>query len=78
MGNMKQRVAFYPGYRMDTKYVFQPTSGADLPPVNRVGAVFVLALWGDQILAVKNERGWDIPGGHLEAQSATDRTVTRR
>lgn len=31
-----------------------------------VSAVFLIGFVGDKIVAVKNERGWDIPGGHLE------------
>lgn len=37
------------------------------PPAREpVSAVFLLAIKGDTILAVRNERGWDIPGGHVE------------
>lgn len=31
-----------------------------------VSAVFLVAMRDDSILAVRNERGWDIPGGHVE------------
>lgn len=30
-----------------------------------VSAVFLVGLIGDNIVAARNERGWDIPGGHL-------------
>ena len=37
-----------------------------LPAPETVSTVFLLAFSGDDILAVRNERGWDIPGGHVE------------
>jgi len=33
---------------------------------DNVSAVFLLAFSNNKILAIRNERGWDIPGGHLE------------
>ncbi len=33
---------------------------------NNVSAVFLVAFSDGKVLAVRNERGWDIPGGHLE------------
>ena len=32
----------------------------------KVSAVFLIGFIGDKIIAARNERGWDIPGGHLE------------
>ncbi|HYO83294.1 MAG TPA: NUDIX domain-containing protein [Bryobacteraceae bacterium] len=32
-----------------------------------ITAVFLVAVRDGEILAVKNERGWDLPGGHVEA-----------
>lgn len=37
-----------------------------MPPREIVSAVFLVGFVGDKILAVRNERGWDVPGGHLE------------
>ena len=37
-----------------------------LPAPEPVSAVFLVALSGDEILSVRNERGWDIPGGHVK------------
>jgi 8-oxo-dGTP pyrophosphatase MutT (NUDIX family) len=37
-----------------------------VPPSENISSVFLLAINGDAILAVRNERGWDIPGGHVE------------
>jgi 8-oxo-dGTP pyrophosphatase MutT (NUDIX family) len=36
-------------------------------PNNDVTAVAALCFQSDKILAVKNPRGWDIPGGHIES-----------
>lgn len=30
-----------------------------------------MAFSGDRILAIRNERGWDIPGGHVEPGEST-------
>ena len=51
---------------MGTNYEFQPVHDANALLAHRVSAVFVLAFCEGRILAVQNERGWDIPGGHLE------------
>jgi ADP-ribose pyrophosphatase YjhB (NUDIX family) len=38
-----------------------------LPVREEISAVFLLAFQqGESVLSVRNERGWDIPGGHLE------------
>lgn len=31
-----------------------------------VSAVFLIGFIGEKVIACRNERGWDIPGGHLE------------
>lgn len=38
----------------------------DRPRNDLISAVFLIALQGENILSVRNERGWDIPGGHVE------------
>ena len=40
--------------------------GEELPTRKTVSAVFLIAFSDRKILSVRNERGWDIPGGHLE------------
>jgi ADP-ribose pyrophosphatase YjhB (NUDIX family) len=35
-------------------------------PVAAVTAVFLVAFRDSRMLAIRNERGWDLPGGHLE------------
>lgn len=37
-----------------------------LPDPKTVSAVFLVGFIDDKIIAAKNERGWDIPGGHVE------------
>ncbi|MCX6756278.1 MAG: NUDIX domain-containing protein [Candidatus Nomurabacteria bacterium] len=37
-----------------------------LPDSNTVSAVFLIGFIDDKIVAIRNERGWDIPGGHVE------------
>lgn len=38
----------------------------NLPAQENISAVFLVAFKDGKILAAQNERGWDIPGGHLE------------
>jgi 8-oxo-dGTP pyrophosphatase MutT (NUDIX family) len=51
---------------MSDSYIFTPLASLDaiLRPVS---AVFVIAFSGERVLAIQNERGWDIPGGYVEA-----------
>lgn len=37
-----------------------------LPKINTVNAVFLVGFIDNKIIATKNERGWDIPGGSVE------------
>ena len=32
----------------------------------KVKSIYLIGFIGDKIIATRNERGWDIPGGHLE------------
>ncbi len=41
-------------------------SAKQIPSRDNVSAVFLVAFSNDKVLAVRNERGWDIPGGHLK------------
>jgi 8-oxo-dGTP pyrophosphatase MutT (NUDIX family) len=38
----------------------------ELPGVADISAVFLVAFRDGLILAIRNERGWDLPGGHVE------------
>src|SRR4051794_5162552 len=49
-----------------------------LPTDDLVSAVFLLAINDDDsILAVRNERGWDIPGGRVEADETPATALAR-
>ncbi len=41
-------------------------SGEKIPPPQEVSAVFLIALTDNNIVAIRNQRGWDLPAGHLE------------
>jgi len=41
-------------------------SAEQIPPRDNVSAVFLIAFFNNKILSIRNERGWDIPGGHLK------------
>ena len=47
-----------------THRFLDPSEG--LPAQENISAVFLVAFKDGNILAAQNERGWDIPGGHLE------------
>src|SRR3989344_1303899 len=32
----------------------------------KIRSIYLIGFIGDKIIAARNERGWDIPGGHLE------------
>lgn len=49
-----------------------------LPPYAEVTAVAILACLGDKILFIRNKRGWDIPGGHLEESDETPEEAVQR
>lgn len=38
-----------------------------LPDAKTVSAVFLVGFIDNKIIAARNERGWDIPGGHVES-----------
>jgi ADP-ribose pyrophosphatase YjhB (NUDIX family) len=50
---------------------------ADLPAKELLSSVFLFALDGSKILAIINERGWDIPGGHIELGESPDEALIR-
>jgi ADP-ribose pyrophosphatase YjhB (NUDIX family) len=41
-------------------------SAKQIPSRDNVSAVFLVAFSNNKVLAIRNERGWDIPGGHLK------------
>jgi ADP-ribose pyrophosphatase YjhB (NUDIX family) len=42
-------------------------SGEAVPSPHEVSAVFLIALADKNIVAIRNQRGWDIPAGHMES-----------
>ena len=47
------------------------------PKKELLSAVFLIALDGSKILAIKNERGWEIPGGHIEQGETYEEALIR-
>lgn len=41
-----------------------------LPDTSTVSAVFLVGFIDGKIIAAKNERGWDVPGGHVDASDS--------
>jgi 8-oxo-dGTP pyrophosphatase MutT (NUDIX family) len=51
---------------------------AELPDSERITGAFVLAFKGDELVLTQlKERGWDIPGGHLERGETPDDAMKR-
>ena len=57
-----------------TKYINKDTI---LPKDESVSSVFLIAFEESKILAIKNERGWDIPGGHVESGETLEEALIR-
>jgi 8-oxo-dGTP diphosphatase len=50
----------------------------DLPPTDRTTAAFVFAFDGDRLLMTHlKDRGWDLPGGHIEPNETPEQTARR-
>lgn len=56
------------------KYVDENTV---LPEKEFISAVFLVAIQGSKILAIENERGWEIPGGHIEQGETKEEALIR-
>jgi 8-oxo-dGTP diphosphatase len=48
-----------------------------LPKRELLSAVFLIALDGSRILAIKNDRGWEVPGGHIEEGETPQEALVR-
>lgn len=48
-----------------------------LPKKESISAVFLIAIKGSKILAIENEKGWDIPGGHIEPGETPEIALAR-
>ena len=59
-------------------FSYTSTKIIEPPAKDEVSAVFVFALNNQkQLLATKNERGWDIPGGHTETNEELEDALIR-
>lgn len=47
------------------------------PKQENISAVFLICLKDDKILAIRNDRGWDIPGGHIEKGESSEEALIR-
>ncbi len=48
-----------------------------LPRKELLSAVFLIAIEEDRILAIENDRGWEIPGGHIEQGETHEEALIR-
>jgi 8-oxo-dGTP pyrophosphatase MutT (NUDIX family) len=53
-------------------------SESDLPKQEEVSAVFLVGFVDGKIIAARNERGWDVPGGHVEPTDSDLLAALRR
>ncbi len=63
---------------MSTKFTHRLLSpGEAPPPTEAVSAVFLVAIQDGRLLSIQNERGWDIPGGHIEGDEDAVQAMRR-
>lgn len=48
-----------------------------LPRKELLSAVFLIAIDENKILAIENDRGWEIPGGHIEEEETPKEALIR-
>lgn len=49
----------------------------DMPPLEDITAAVGIMKYESHYLAIKNSRGWDIPGGHREIYESCEETLRR-
>lgn len=59
------------------KYILQKISNQLLPPSNTISSVHAIIFHGSKIVVIKNKRGWDIPGGHIEKNETPTKALLR-
>ena len=63
---------------MSSKFELKVLPKDQAPPeVETVSAVFLLGFVGELVLSCRNERGWDIPGGHVERGESLEVALQR-
>lgn len=61
-----------------TKFFIKYVNETTIPPKQEsISSVFLLAIQGSKILAIKNDRGWETPGGHVEEGETSEETLIR-
>lgn len=53
------------------------TDDSPLPSEHLISSVFLIAIKGTKILAIENDRGWEIPGGHIEGNETPKESLIR-
>ncbi|WP_026691346.1 NUDIX hydrolase [Alteribacter aurantiacus] len=49
----------------------------NLPPREQITSVHGFCFYGDRLLLVKLNRGWDFPGGHIECEETPEECLKR-
>lgn len=60
------------------EWFVQIVRAESLPPEAEVTAVAIVACLDDKVLFIRNERGWDIPGGHVEETDESPEQTAKR
>ncbi len=58
-------------------HTLRQVNSTQLPAKENISSVHAVILNGGKIVAIKNKRGWDIPGGHVEENETFDQALRR-